>query len=361
MKARTWLVAGAVLVVVVLGGVTAARRESKSSKPTAAPAVEAVASAGCSAGIAPTTAPGANGSTLSFASAGKTGTYFQDVPSVTTPGAPVPVVFDLHGYLEPASLEREGTGLGQEGRLHGFVVITPQIEEGGPARWDFSDGSADLRFLGDLLTHVESTLCIDQRRVFFTGLSMGAFTTSAVACALSDRVAAVATVAGVQNISWCRPSRRVPVVAFHGTADPFVSYDGGPGPAVLGLPAPDGSGRTIGEELAANPNLGASSGGSGSPSGQSIPSQVEAWAKRNGCASKPKEAQVAVDVKLLSYPCPADAAVELYVVAGGGHTWPGSTATFYPAQLVGKTTMSISANLIMWAFFQEHPLRGKLA
>jgi polyhydroxybutyrate depolymerase len=85
----------------------------------------------------------------------------------------------------------------------------------------------DITYLGNLLTHVEGSLCVDERRVFVTGLSMGSFTTSAIACEMAGRIAAVAPVAGLQAFPWCKPARAVPVVAFQGTADPYVSYIGG--------------------------------------------------------------------------------------------------------------------------------------
>jgi polyhydroxybutyrate depolymerase len=158
----------------------------------------------------------------------------------------------------------------------------------------------------------------------------------------------------LQAFSWCRPSRPVPVVAFQGTADPFVSYTGGPGPNALKLPAPDGSGQTIGQELKAHPHA------SGNPLPQSIPTQVATWAKRNGCGSTATKTSVASDVTLVSYPCAAGSSVEFYVIRDGGHTWPGGTSGIYPPALVGRTTMSISANQIIWSFFQAHPLGGHI-
>ena len=294
--------------------------------------------------------------TLTFSAGGKTGTYIESVPSTLGQAQPkpMPVVFDLHGYVEPASFQDLGTQLGAFGDSHGFVTITPQLTESGVARWDVGAHSPDIAWLGKLLTHVESSLCVDQRRVFVTGLSMGAFASSAMACELSSRVAAVAPVAGLQAFSWCRPTRPVPVVAFQGTADPFVSYNGGPGPNALKLPAPDGSNKTVGQELKTHPHA------AGDPLPQSIPTQVATWAKRNGCGAKPTKTQVASDVTRVSYPCAADASVQFYVIKGGGHTWPGGPPGVFPVATVGKTTTSISANQIIWNFFQTHPLRGRI-
>jgi polyhydroxybutyrate depolymerase len=39
------------------------------------------------------------------------------------------------------------------------------------------------------------------------------------------------------------------------------------------------------------------------------------------------------------------------VIEGGGHTWPGKKPT---AAVLGRSTLSVSANDLMWAFFQKH-------
>jgi polyhydroxybutyrate depolymerase len=45
--------------------------------------------------------------------------------------------------------------------------------------------------------------------------------------------------------------------------------------------------------------------------------------------------------------------VILYVVDGGGHTWPGGLQ-YLPKSLIGKTCRDIDANEIIWSFFKEH-------
>lgn len=272
--------------------------------------------------------------------------YVRHLPEVH---APAPVVLDLHGYSEGAAVHTKMSDLGTFGDAHGFVTITPQ-GQGPVPRWDTTLGSTDLTFVGDLLDHVEGTLCVDTNRVFVTGLSNGAFMTSAIACVYSDRIAAVAPVAGIRDIEGCKPVRKVPVVAFHGTADGFVAFDGGVGAKVALLPAPDGSGRTLGES-----GLLPSS----EAKGPSIPEIVATWAHRNGCGGKATEQSVAPDVVRVRYPCPAGADVQLYRVEGGGHSWPGSAFSKSVGALIGPTTTSISADEIMWAFFAAHPLRDR--
>ena len=65
---------------------------------------------------------------------------------------------------------------------------------------------------------------------------------------------------------------------------------------------------------------------------------------------------MAEDVSRQAFDCPAGAETELYVVHGGGHTWPGSDFDDSITSIVGHVTHAIDANELMWAFFQEHPL-----
>lgn len=324
------------------GSGRAAPSGASSTSASHSPAVVAVRpSAGCRATGA-AARPGQV--TLPFAAAGDTGTYIRHLPPSYNGQIPLPVVLDLHGYSEPASVHVLISALGPFGDAHHFITLTPQTNGPVPL-WNTALKGKDVAFLGALLDRAEQTLCVDEARIFVTGYSNGAFMTSALACAFSSRIAAVAPVAGIQEISGCSFSRPVPVVAFHGTADPFVPYNGGVGPAALKLPAPDGSGKTLGQ-------LGAGK----QQRGPSIPQATTAWAKRNGCSTSPTDKTIAGDVTLISYACPADATVELYRVTGGGHAWPGSPVDRSLSKVVGRVTFSISANDIMWAFFQAHPL-----
>ena len=166
---------------------------------------------------------------------------------------------------------------------------------------------------------------------------------SVMACAFSDRIAAIAPVAGIRNPPGCKPSRPVPVVAFHGVADQWISYDGGLGPEVFALP-PDESRELV--EIA-EPTA----------SDLSIPEVAAAWAKRNGCPRTPKETSIATDVTLVRYACRTHADVQLYAIEGAGHTWPGSTFSQALVDILGSTTLSIDADAVMWKFFAQHPLR----
>jgi polyhydroxybutyrate depolymerase len=324
-------------------GGTASASKSVAVDPAS---IKAQPSAGCSSSATATSSQDE-----AFAvPGGKKGVYIQDIPTNYAAGTPSPVVFDLHGLGENDQIEHVATKVGTYGVDHGYITITPGLTEEGTGRWDWTDNSPDMQWIGKLITHVENKLCIDERRVYFNGLSMGAFTTSAVACDFADRVAAVGPVAGIEAVDWCKASRPVPVITFHGTDDPYVAFNGSASP----VPAPMGGAPAL-------PGVGADGTVLGTteklvmPNGAPITDEVVKWAKRNGCGTTPKQTAVASDVTLNFYPCPAGAEVEFYVVKGGGHTWPGNGGVL-PEKMVGKTTNSINANELEWAFFQAHPL-----
>ena len=316
------------------------------SAPADAAAVSPVAarpSPGCRQATADTAEQ-----TLSFDADKDDGTYLEQVPTTAGPRKPLPVVFDLHGYQEPGSFQETLTDLGGYGETHGFMTVTPWIDNQKIPQWLSSIGSKDMNWFGGLLTHVEATACVDENRVYVTGYSNGAFMTSALACQYSSRVAAVAPVAGIQ--ARCKTHRPVPVIAFHGTADPLVHYNGTASKAAQALPSPDGSAETEAQKAKQLGIDGAFI------KGPSIPDEAAAWARRNHCSSKEATRRIAEKVSLLSWSCPHGANVELFRIQGGGHTWPGSKESATLTSILGPTTMEISADRQIWKFFRAHPL-----
>jgi len=331
----------ALLTTLGLSGVLSATVPGQAGAQIAS-SVPARASSGCS--LAQAATPGT--ADLLLAAGGDQGAYVREIPPTYSGHRPMPVVIDLHGYEETATLQVSLTQLGTYGDSHGFITITPQVADKVPM-WETGLKSNDVAFIRGLLRTVDTTLCVDRNRVYVTGYSNGAFLTSTIACVLAGQVAAIAPVSGLENPSGCHPSRHIPVVTFHGTADQFVSYTGGLGPAALKLPAADGSSKSLGQEL-----------GKGAPQtkGPSIPAITAAWAARNKCAPKAHDTTIASDVTLIAYSCPKQADVELYRITGGGHAWPGSLFSKGIASVVGRTTFSISADQIIWRFFEAHPL-----
>ncbi len=325
---------------------TAAKGGNGGQSSTTAPGP--VRSSGCS--VSPAVPAGQSEVHLDFD--GQDRWYLQHVPPAHDGTNPMPVVIDLHGYSEGATLHTQVSGLGAYGDTHGFITISPQ-GQGTPAHWNANMGTDDVALVGKILDDVEAGLCVDTDRVYVTGYSNGAFLTSVLACTYSDRIAAVAPVAGIRDVPGCTFDRPVPVVAFHGTDDTFVVFNGGVGEGAKSLPAPDGSGKTMAE--LGNTSAESSEIVPGSLD-QTVPDNLAAWAERNGCSGGPTESKVADDVTLVRFARRPDATPELYRVEAGGHTWPGSPAFTSIASVVGPTTMSIDATALMWEFFQSHPL-----
>jgi polyhydroxybutyrate depolymerase len=194
----------------------------------------------------------------------------------------------------------------------------------------------DAAFVRSMLDGVSASLCVDLARVYLVGLSNGGHFASELVCDLGDRVAAVATVGGVLAVDGCDPARPIPLITFHGTADTFVPFDGGEGTGIDTLNPPD----ELYDVLAS-----AYEGADLAP----IPDTVAAWAARNGCDGEPEVTEVSDEVELRAWDC--DAPVHLYVVDGGGGTWPGSELFQAVEATSGYTTMDVDANELIWQFF----------
>ena len=242
----------------------------------------------------------------------------------------VPLVLSLHGFSSNAAQQESYSGWDTIADREGFIAAYPN-GTGTPQRWyagttNFTGTSTidDVQFFDDLLASF-SDLCIDYARIYVTGLSNGGGMTARLACERADRIAAVGTVAGAYPIypllgADCATARAIPVITFHGTADPVVSFNGNPR---LQFPP--------------------------------IRTWVEDWAKRNSCTKGPDEIFKQADVTGVAYTdCAENGDVEFYTIEGGGHTWPGSIPV--PEFLLGKTTQTINASEAMWTFFAAHPL-----
>ncbi len=90
--------------------------------------------------------------------------------------------------------------------------------------------------------------------------------------------------------------------------------------------------------------------------GKGYPANVKAWAAKDGCNLQPTDTKVSAHVILRTYRCPPGAAVEFYIVLGGGHAWPGSKVSAALKSITGPSTFEINATDIIWRFFQQHRL-----
>jgi polyhydroxybutyrate depolymerase len=195
----------------------------------------------------------------------------------------------------------------------------PDEEEHKPAEVD------DIGFFNRMLDQLSSKFSADPSRIYTAGLSEGGFMSMRVGCAISDRIAAVATIgAAMPKTMICLPSRPVSLVMIDGTSDPVVPYGGG-----------------------TEHNLSLTT--------LSVEDSAKAWGKIDRCGEKPtkaklSEAKGAMEVKTDTYHgCGQGAQVVLYSVKGAGNTWPGGEQ--YEAEnAIGKTSQDMNANEVIWSF-----------
>ncbi len=219
----------------------------------------------------------------------------------------VPLVIALHGYTEPATDLEHGTKFNDGADHAGFEVVYPQGEQNswnagtccGDAQSRHID---DVAFIRELIDHLIASGGIDPGRVFVTGLSNGGMMAYRLACELSDRILAIASVSGTMAIpeSDCHPAHPVSIFEMHGAADDVVPAGGG-----SGFPA--------------------------------LSDVMSDWAANDQCNANKTTSNVGVTTTEVWGSCSAGSTVWLVSITGAGHTWFGS------------------ATSVIWDFFSHVP------
>lgn len=262
-----------------------------------------------------------------LSTSGQQRAYLLYVPSTYQPGTPVPLVISIHGYAEWPAHQAQISRWNRLAEEKGFIVVYPQGTRF-PLRWaTVGEGAeSEVQFISDLIHALSAQYNIDPNRIYANGLSNGGGMSFLLSCRLAESIAAIGTVAGAYLLPWeqCRPARPVPLIAFHGTADPVVPYSGGPSRS-FDIPFPN------------------------------IPAWMETYALHNGCAAPPASLPPSGEVSGLAYTsCANGADVVFYTITGAGHTWPSGEPL--PQWIAGRTSQDIDATRQMWQFFEQHPL-----
>ena len=266
-------------------------------------------------------------------------THLVHVSAKYDPKKPAPLVLALHGAAMTGKLMEFFTGLNKTSDEHGFIVVYPN-GTGAIPTWNAGlfpgelnkfQKADDVKYLGKVLDDVESVLKIDRKRIYVTGMSNGAMMSYRLASEMSDRIAAIAPVAGTMALEKYEPRRPVPVLHFHGTKDPLVPFDG-----------PDKKKDPL--KLLRF---------------RSVDDSIQACVKANACAEQPVENEIEVKedklkIKRKVYAGKNNADVVLYTIENGGHTWPGSALS---PPFLGLSTKNFNANDVIWEFFRGYALK----
>jgi polyhydroxybutyrate depolymerase len=275
---------------------------------------------GC--GKRPPTPPGSSANEM-LRSGGLLRYYRLHVPTGYRPTRYTPLVFSFHGHNSDMMAQERLTGFSTLANQQGFLVAYPQGTVGPDGETGWATGPRkdptvnDVHFVSDLLTHLQSTLCVDPQRVYATGFSNGGAMTAMLACTMAGRMAAFASVSGSYYplAGGCHPSRPAPIFEMHGTADTTVPYNGD---AALRLPP--------------------------------IADWLADWAQRDGCASQPVPFfQLGNTTAERWSDCQGDAMIIHYRIEGGKHDWPQTISA-------PGSSLKLSTTGLIWSFLQEHLL-----
>jgi polyhydroxybutyrate depolymerase len=263
-------------------------------------------------------APTPGDSQIALISGGVERTAILHVPPAAA-GQHLPVVVGLHGAGGKFFESYSGFSILADAEDFIAVYPNPIDESDGHTFWDISSslpgGGPDVQFISNLLDYLESNLCVDTNRVYAAGVSNGGGLAARVACELSSRFAAFASIAGgYKSLPPCQPANPVSVVEVHGTSDTVVPYNGS---------APNGAGA--------------------------VRPWLAMWGQRDGCQGQPAVSRIAPRVERYDWTgCADGAAIEHIEIFGGGHQLPGGISPD-----VGQTS-TVSATWLAWNFLRQH-------
>ncbi|MBL4652976.1 MAG: T9SS type A sorting domain-containing protein [Flavobacteriales bacterium] len=259
-------------------------------------------------------------------------TFTLYVPAMYSSSVSTPLVFNFHGYGSNMTDQMGYGDFRDIADTANFIIVHPMgtFDGGGTSFFNAGWGGSvdDVGFTAALINSIASEYNINEDRVYSTGMSNGGFMSYYLACELSDRIAAIASVTGTFNVNQvnsCNVQRPMPVMEIHGTADPTVPYNG-------------------------NSTM------------ESTPNTVNYWVNYNNCDT----GSVFTDVPnsnttdncsvehFLYKNGDTGVEIELYKIIDGAHTWPG--ATFWG----NVTNQDIDASFKIWEFFAKYDINGKI-
>lgn len=257
------------------------------------------------------------------------------VPALYNGTSARPLIINLHGYTSNANAQQLYSNFMPIADTANFLMVYPNGTKDGSNQpfWNAGISSSlvnDIAFLNALIDSLDLTYNINLNRVYSTGMSNGGYMSHTLACELSNRITAIASVTGsiftTQYGPNCHPTRPVPVMQIHGTSDPTVPYTGNSG----SMP---------------------------------IDTVVKYWVKKNNC--NPVATFSNVPNTSTTDGCTAEhykylggtngSSVEFYKIIGGLHTWPG-----FPFGGSG-TNMDMNASKEIWRFFSQYTLSALTA
>lgn len=259
-------------------------------------------------------------------------TYILYVPASYNASNETPLVLNFHGYTSNSTEQMYYGDFRAIADTANFILVHPMgtLDGSNQPYWNSGWGGVvdDIGFTNALIDSLSAQYNINQSRVYSTGMSNGGFMSYTLACSLSNRIAAIASVTGTMNTNQsltCSPQHPVPVMEIHGTADGTVPYNGTTGMSSVAntLNYWVGFNQTNSSPVFTNvPNISTTDG-----------CTAEHYVYENGTNG---------------------VEIEHYKIINGGHTWPGAPV------VVGTTNYDFNASEKIWQFFAQYDIYGKI-
>jgi len=248
------------------------------------------------------------------------------IPSINQSSQPSPLVFNFHGMTSNALQQMIYGDFRSIADTANFIIVHPQglLNSLGETHWSLGQSSIDdIGFVNALYAHLVSNYNINLDQVYSTGMSNGGAMSYYLACNMSDKIAAIASVAGSMGPftqQTCNPEHPTPVLEIHGTADANVPFD-------------------------------------------FIFNGLEYWRNYNNCNLIADTTTISdsnlEDLSSVEHIIYANGGngvtTELFKIINGGHTWPGSNIS------LGLTNYDIDASFEVWKFFSKYDINGLIS
>ena len=262
--------------------------------------------------------------------------YILYIPAIYDGNQDVPLVLNFHGFGSNANEQMFYGDFRDIADTEGFILVHPQgTSLNGSQYWNVgSPGSSgipvdDVGFIEALIDELANSYTINLDRVYATGMSNVGFMSFLLACQLSEKIAAIASVTGSMTFDTydnCNAQHPTPILQIHGTSDNIVPYNGNTGSL-------------------------------------SIDDVISYWVNYNNCDTNPTittfpdlDPSDGSIVEHIVYTDGDNASTtELMKVIGGGHTWPGSVF------ILPGINQDINASMEIWQFFSRFDINGQLS